>query len=477
MNFQFKQFPQDVGALLPLLYSSVAFDHKRFTFGASTVIMSRLTNVILISGLTTGMALLAQGPGPRPGPGNNNAGQPVPGLNATEVAWFNEAKSRFTEIDSVSGTQPGAPGSGLGPRFNGNSCAQCHAQPAIGGSSPRLNPQIALATNFGARNTVPQFLQQNGPVRVARFVRNPDGSPDGGVHALFVITGRSDAGNCRISQPDFAAAANQRNLSLRIPTPVFGAGFIEAIEDATILDNLAATQQQRTQLGIAGHVNRNGNDGTITRFGWKAQNKSLMMFAREAYNVEQGVTNELFPNERDESDGCVANGTPEDHTNLTATTPQASMSDLVGLALFMRYLDAPQPATQNDPSVQRGSQAFASIGCALCHTAVLQTGPSSVPGLSLRSVRLYSDLAVHNMGAGLADGVSQGLARGNDWRTAPLWGLGSRLFFLHDGRTSDLGTAIAAHASNGSEANQVVANYNGLSAQAKQDVLAFLSSL
>ncbi len=446
--------------------------------------MSRLTNVILITGTLAATALVAQNPpGPPQGPNgpnnNNNAGHPLQGLNATEVAWFNEGRSRFTEVDSVSGTQPGARGVGLGPRFNGNSCVQCHAHPGVGGSSPALNPQIPLATNFGARNTIPQFIQQNGPVRVARFVRNADGSPDGGVHDLFVITGRSDAGKCEIAQPDFATAAAQRNLSLRIPTPVFGAGLIEAIPESTIMANLAANAAQKQALGIRGRENRNGNDGTITRFGWKAQNKSLLMFAGEAYNVEQGVTNELFPNERDETPGCAFNGTPEDHTNITATNAPASMSDLTGLAMFMRLLDGPQPGPPPaDPqSLQRGSQVFAAIGCALCHTPTMQTGLSSTAALSNKQVRLFSDLVVHNMGTGLADGVNQGNANGGDWRTAPLWGLGGRLFFLHDGRTSDLATAITDHASQGSEANGVVAAYTALSAQAKTDLLNYLRSL
>src|SRR5262249_46602256 len=207
------------------------------------------------------------GPGPRPGPPQQ--ARPLAGLNANELAMFNEGLDRFREIDSVSGTQPGAEGSGLGPRFNGNSCAMCHAHPATGGGSPPVNPQIPLATAFGAQNRVPQFIQQNGPVRVARFVRHADGSPDGGVHDLFVITGRSDDGGCKIAQPDFDTAGQHRNLSLRIPTPVFGAGLIEAIPDSAILANLGDNNATKTLLGIRGRVNRNGNDGTITRFGWK----------------------------------------------------------------------------------------------------------------------------------------------------------------------------------------------------------------
>ena len=420
---------------------------------------------ILIGGFTTESVMEAQtDPGPRSGP--SNAGRPLPGINANELAYFNEGASRFSSVDSVSGTQPGAPDSGLGPRYNLNSCAGCHAQPATGGSSPSVNPQIAAATAYGALNTIPSFIQQNGPVRVVRFKTNPNGTPDGGVHDLFVITGRSDAAGCTISQPDFAAAAAQNNTSFRIPIPLFGDGLLEAIPDAAILANLAANGQQKGQLGIRGNVNRSGNDGTITRFGWKAQNKSLLLFAGEAYNVEQGVTNDLFPTERDETHGCVFNTTPEDATNLTATTPVAAMSDIVAFEYFMRYLAPPAPPQgPPSPSVQHGNQVFGQIGCALCHTP------------NLGQAQLFSDLATHNMGQGLNDGITQGLAQGGDWRTAPLWGLGERLFFLHDGRTSDLPTAIAAHSSQGSEASGVVNNYNALPAQSKQDLLNFLRSL
>lgn len=283
-------------------------------------------------------------PGPRPG--TPATPRPLNGLSQSEAAFFNEGLERFLEVDSVTGTQPGADGKGLGPRFNSNSCASCHSHPITGGTSPQVNPQIAVATNFGAMNTIPAFITQNGPVRVARFVRNQDGSPDGGVHDLFVITGRSDAGGCRITQPDFAAAAARNNLSLRIPTPVFGAGLIEAIADATILANRNASAQLKRSLGIGGHENRNGNDGTVTRFGWKAQNKSLELFAGEAYNVEQGVTNAIFPNERDETPGCVLNATPEDRPNPSANSFFSAMSDITGLTAFMRLLAPPHTQCQ-----------------------------------------------------------------------------------------------------------------------------------
>lgn len=442
-------------------------------------IFTRRTS-FLFAGLLAGSAAFAQ-PAPPPPPPNapppaQNAGGAIQGLTASELAYFTEGATRFRARDSVTGTEPGTTDSGLGPRFNLNSCAGCHAQPGPGGTSPRVNPQISVATEYGAQNTIPAFIQQNGPVRVVRFQRNSDGTPDGGVHNLFVISGRSDAVACKIAQPDFATAVTQNNASFRIPTPLFGAGLVEAIPDATILANLTANGAAKTALGISGFVNRNGNDGTITRFGWKAQNKSPLLFAGEAYNVEQGVTNELFPTERDETPGCVFNATPEDSTNLTATTTTAAMSDIVAFEMFMRYL-APPPPPQQNASTQRGSQVFAQIGCILCHTQTLQTGNASSAALTNKPVQVYSDLAIHNMGQGLNDGVTQGLAQGADFRTAPLWGLGQRLFYLHDGRASDLPTAIEAHSSTGSEANRVVGNYNALTAQQKQDLLNFLQSL
>ncbi|HLK62482.1 MAG TPA: di-heme oxidoredictase family protein [Bryobacteraceae bacterium] len=359
-----------------------------------------------------------------------------------------------------------------------NSCAGCHAFPAPGGSSPQVNPQVALATLHGARNQVPSFITINGPVREARFKTNSDGSPDGGVHDLYVITGRFDAPtSCQISQTDFGSQLERGNVIFRIPTPTFGNGLIEAIEDATILSNKISNPQQKSAFGISGHENRTGNDGSITRFGWKAQNKSLLIFSGEAYHVEQGVTNEAFPNPRETGLGCDALGHPEDHTDFAAGGP----SDVTAFAMFMQMLAPPTPVTSygnvSSSSIQRGQGLFASVGCATCHTPSLTTGPSSIAALSNKPVPLYSDLLVHNMGTTLADGISQGNAAGDEFRTAPLWGLGQRIFFLHDGRTSDLMRAIQFHSSSGSEANTSINAFNQLGNFSQQDLLNFLRSL
>ena len=246
-------------------------------------------------------------PGIRSGP--PGAGQPIAGLTAGELAFFTtNCVPTFTEVEAVA--------NGLGPRFNLDSCAGCHAFPAVGGSSPPMNnPQVIRASLMAPGNTLPHFLEPNGPVREVRFKMNANGTPDGGVHDIFTIAGRSDKpAGCMISQPDFSDTAN---IIFRIPTSLFGAGLIEAITDTTIRNNVASDPSgMKAALGIKGHVNTNGNDGTVTRFGWKAQNKSLMIFAGEAYNVEMGVTNENFPTEREENASCATNGTPESETGF-----------------------------------------------------------------------------------------------------------------------------------------------------------------
>ena len=155
--------------------------------------------------------------------GDPGAGGALPGLNDVERQYFDVAKDVFQEVDAAA--------DGLGPTFNLDSCSGCHSQPTIGGTSPATNPQVAVATLMGAKNVVPSFITANGPIREARFVRNRDGSPDGGVHGLFVITGRSDAPGCNIAQPNFAAELARNNVVFRIPTPVFGLGLVENISD------------------------------------------------------------------------------------------------------------------------------------------------------------------------------------------------------------------------------------------------------
>ena len=417
------------------------------------------------------------------------------------IAFFQDGLVRFQELENVSN----AANVGLGPRFNSNQCSSCHSQPAIGGSGPAVNPQFAFAGSpVAPDNTTPYFITANGPTREARFpfFFNANGTANtsaanGGVEDLFTVTGRSDAGSCSLTQPSFAAAEAANNIIFRIPTPVFGAGLIENLDDSTLLKNQATNLNNR--FGIAGAFNRNGNDGTITRFGWKAQNKSLHIFAGEAYNVEMGISNELFtqdrplPGEDQQSTGLPANclnlggkGYPEDTSNPTSTPNAAVLDDVSAFANFMRFL-APPPtggvvlngSSVSAASIATGSSLFSAIGCATCHNPTPGTTQVSnfVPALSNAPVNAFSDIEVHHMGTGLADNVSQGAAGGDQFRTAPLWGLGQRIFLLHDGRTTNLITAIQDHASHGSEATTVEENFFDLNSTQQQEVLDFLRSL
>src|SRR5215813_10010440 len=263
-------------------------------------------------------------PGVRSGP--PGGGAPLEGLTTIELDLFNEGMQRAIQLEAVCDscadlvlgqfTDPAQANfvtltnsAGLGARFNGDQCTVCHNQPALGGSGgfmvpnpqdkhfrPPENPMFDLIPHRkGATNVVPSFIAQFGPIREVRFVKKPDGTPDGGVHQLFTVVGRSDVGtsNCTDAQlppTDFETAFRQGNARFRIPLQLFGLGIIDGIQDREILGRHDATAFIRAALGIGGTPNRSGNDGTITRFGWKAQNKSVAMFAGEAYNVEMGVT-------------------------------------------------------------------------------------------------------------------------------------------------------------------------------------------
>ena len=526
-------------------------------------------------------ACIVQDPGPRPagslafysvgdGHGNiiqnfaqqsqdgthNSSGNVLPHvlIGSNAFNFWEAGLAKFGDLVSVQGTPATEPLPGLGPRLNGNSCFMCHSQPAIGGTSPGCvgatsasqtctplflpggNPQIALAHHRGASNIVPQIVasRPNGPVVEARFPRaidvnnNPTNVLDGSVKALYTIKGRDDAPvPCDINQPPLDTELANNNLIMRIPTPTFGVGFVETTPDATLVANLNSATAASASAGLAvkGRFNTSGNDQSITRFGWKAQNPSLLIFSGEASNVELGVTNEMFPFERDPGD-CEPNPTPEDFTTATnQTLPGASVvaqvSNAEAESFFMFLNTAPalcdfsSGVVGGNPqclplgtSAINGMSLFSTVHCDACHTPTLQTGPSTFSDLNNAPFHPFSDFALHHMGANLTDGVNQGQAGPDEFRTAPLWGAGQRLFFLHDGRTSDIVQAIQQHmtagsqcttiqsaaetfilngttvtipsqTSNfcGSEANQAVAAFNALSSCNQLDLIHFLRSL
>ncbi|MDQ6869345.1 MAG: thiol oxidoreductase [Pseudomonadota bacterium] len=514
--------------------------------------------LLAFGGSASSQAQPAQDPGPRGG--DAGAGDKFPGLPDPLQKLFDAGRDEFMKQDKVKDDQTSNNG-GLGPRMNLDSCLSCHFNPGPGGSSPGDNPQFAFFNAPPPRgvnhstNKLPSFITVNGPTREARFkqIRDPSNGapvgPDGGVHDLFTIAGMQDATGCKLEQPDFEEELRHNNVIFRIPTPVFGAGLIEQIPDKAIIDNINNPKDadQKKALGISRKVNvvvsggtitaqntkieqpkpnKNGNDGTIARFGWKAQDKSLLIFSGEAYNVEMGISNELFQTEREEASNCQFKPTPNDATDpshITEMDPVKRLdilSDIEKFASFMRLLAPPVPSSDipgGSGSIAKGNTLFSEVGCALCHTPTLHTvkfadpqlcEKSAIPQLCDKDVNLFSDLALHHMGAKLDDGITQGQAERDEFRTAPLWGLGKRIFFLHDGRTRDLVQAIEEHHSLStinfrcrllsffglsqlcrpedgtiaSEANAIVDKYNKLpdtdpSSPSKQDLLNFLRSL
>lgn len=476
-----------------------------------------LSMLLLFSALGAAAAGIVKDTGLRNGvPG---AGHPLSDLNPFELALFNEGKGRVGALETTCATcaasTSGAPtddenpllatrtsSTGLGARYNADQCIACHSQPAIGGSGGFLvpnpkdsaqrvpeNPLFDLVPHrFSHSNKVPAFIKQYGPVRVARFVKKPDGSSDGKIYPLFTIVGRTDDASipgctaALLPQPDFETELRKGNVVFRIPLPLFGLGLIEALSDVEILGHHRATAAYRAQSGITGVPN--GSVGN--RFGWKAQHKLLEQFTDAGTDVAPQM--QKIPTQ------CIGANTTEAPALLGSAALESPSADfinpLVLLATsFVRYLDAPRPVAMSQLGL-RGQVLFGvgpeqpGIGCVACHTTQMMTGDKvSTVALQKRPVNLYSDLLLHQMGPGLADNITQGQARGDMFRTAPLWGLGQRRFFLHDGRTDDLLVAIDAHASlagNGypaSEANAVISRFKLLPPTDQQAILSFLRAL
>ena len=514
-------------------------------------------------------------PGQPPAAG---AGQVINGaVGNLGTMWF-QALTVFSATAVVSSTITPPPTiTGLGPSFNALSCFGCHAEPAVGGASPGIvtvngktvastvfpgvrytsvlqNPEYQASIADGASNTLPCFIApptssgggcpgislgdflaplnfSNGPVEEVRFVNavtatatpNVDPVSKGAVADLFTIQTRGDnPPGCLIGQEPITGQILAGNAIFRTPTPTFGLGFVENTPELELVNNSFLNQAVKTSLGItSGVFNRSGNDQTITRFGWKAQNKSLLMFSGEASNVEMGVTNELFPNERTTGNGsnCTPNEQPEDE--ILGTTPQTDASQISAAlennAVFMRLNGNPSQCDWTSTTNASGtpvclplgnnalkgqclfgtSAATTSefclsnfpelppygIGCVLCHSDSLTTANSAQPGLANQPFAPYSDFAIHLMGHD-GDGITQGNAGPTQFRTAPLWGAGQRFFFMHDGRFFDLNDVVVkGHCpppditTTPNESCGVITNYLGLSPANETLILEFLRSL
>jgi len=355
-------------------------------------------------------------------------------LSASQKADFANGKVEFLNVED--------PASGLGPIFNDVSCVACHFQGGAGGASRTTVTRFGRITN-GAFDPMTEF---GGPLLQRRAI-----APQ----YLEVV-------------PHEATIVIRR-----ITTPLFGAGLIEAIPDATLTTNAGTSKPDGIKGKAATVKDPISGQMHVGRFGWKAQHSSLDGFAADAYLNEIGITSRYFPEENapNGNKALLAKADkildPED-----ALASGAVKSDLNLAADYMRLL-APVPPANQTAAVVSGQTVFAQTGCANCHTPTLTTGASPIAALANQKVNLYSDLLLHDMGK-LGDGMVQGAATEREMRTAPLWGLRLRDVYLHDGRASTLDLAVLAH---DGEAKIVRDRYATLPAAKRQALLAFLNSL
>ncbi len=361
-------------------------------------------------------------------------GDSLPGLTADQQSAFDEGRTEFAAVESVT--------DGLGPVFNGNSCGACHAQPAVGGAGSTLDTRIGTLID-GAFNGL----------------TNLGGS-------LLQAQGIGAVNGCDVRGETVPATATI--VALRRPPPLFGMGLVDATPDQTFLD--LATSQMNDPDGVSGRVNEVAdlvNGGTsVGRFGWKAATPNLTQQSAAAYNNEMGITTSLFPADPCPQGDCSQQGCDG------VPGIEDDGSGVSAFATFIQFL-APPPVPKLTGAAQAGFNSFVHIGCATCHVPSLTTGPNSIAALDRVTYAPYSDFLLHDMGT-LGDGIVQGQAAGTEMRTAPLWGVSSQPFFLHDGRAATLADAILSH---DGEAKAARDRFAALDQHNRQKIVAFLNAL
>ena len=363
-------------------------------------------------------------------------GTPLDGITPVEFEEFRLGLDDFLEVEASE--------EGLGPAFNGTSCAVCHSIPTIGGAGTMAELRA------GRRNANGEF-------------ETLDGSGDTLFH-MFSVPGHG----CQpVLPPDTNVFAR------RVPIPLFGAGLVEAIPDETLLS--LEDPNDRNGDGVRGRaamiVDVETGQRRVGRFGWKAQHATLITFGADAYRNEMGITNDLFPHESafgilpDQLRLCDPFPDPEDIRD-----PRTRRRGIDNFASFMRFL-APAGRGEITDQARAGEQVFATIGCTACHIPSLDTGTNANPIFHRKRVALFSDLLLHDIGTG--DGIKQGAAESNQIRTPALWGLRLRRPLLHDG-TATLDEAIRRHSR---EAELARRGFERLSDVDRAALFAFLGSL
>ena len=386
---------------------------------------------LLIAALVgSGVILTAQLRGPAPG-------EPLPGVTPAEFEEFRLGLDDFLEVETTE--------EGLGPAFNGTSCAACHNVPAIGGAGTIAEVRAARRDANGRFQTL-----------------------DATGETLFHLFSIPTHGCQAIVPPEANVFAR------RVPIPLFGAGLVEAIPD----DAIAAFEDpaDRDRDGVSGRAARIVDAATgerrIGRFGWKGQHATLLSFSADAYRNEMGITNDIFSAEvaygvtAERMRACDRIGDPEDIPD-----PRTRRRGIDNFTSFMRFL-GPVAREGSTETTRAGEQVFAAVGCAACHRPALSTGPSSNPLFDRKAVALFSDLLLHDVGTG--DGIVQGPADADEIRTPALWGLRLRRPLLHDGSAATAEEAIRRHAN---EAELARRGFDQANDADRAALLAFLRSL
>jgi CxxC motif-containing protein (DUF1111 family) len=364
-------------------------------------------------------------------------GDPLPGITGGDFEDFRLGLADFTEVETVE--------DGLGPAFNGSSCAVCHSVPAIGGSGVVAEVRAARRDEHG------EFVELS-PTSSSLF-------------QIFSIPTHT-------CQPIIPPEANV--IARRVPIPLFGAGLVEAIADETIL--ALEDPDDRNRDGVSGRAALITDIATghrrVGRFGWKAQQATLLAFGADAYRNEMGITNDLFPDElafgiaKEQMKLCDRIPDPEDRPN-----PRTRRRGIDNFEAFMKFL-APAGRGPIDDTVRAGEVLFGVVGCATCHVPSLQTGPNANPLFHRKTVALFSDLLLHDVAT--ADGIQQEAAGPHEFRTPALWGLRMRRPLLHDGSAATAEDAVGRH---GGEAAISRGRFLALTPEQRDAMLAFLKSL
>ena len=408
---------------------------------------------------------------------------PAPNLSADGLAKHLDGDLEF---EAVFVTVPAEVNPGLGPVYNNISCINCHARDGRGRAPASGEKLTSMLFRVSLPN--PESDGTQGPVPVPGFGTQLNNravygvAPEGTVTIEYTegqLT-TSDGAKVYLRTPNYEIKDTYQPLpddveiSPRVAPVVFGLGLLEAIPESTIL--ALEDEDDQDGDGISGKANYvwdvQENELNLGRFGWKANQPTLLQQVASAYHDDIGITTSLLP--RENSAGQLQHDGRGDDPELID-----EILDVV--TFYIQTLAVPARRNVDDPIVQRGEELFESAKCTGCHIPTLQTGTlSDVPEVSNQTIHPYTDLLLHDMGPGLADNRPDFLAGGSEWRTPPLWGIGlikvvnGHTNFLHDGRARGLLEAILWHGGEAEQSREAVQN---MSASDRDALIAFLESL